>query len=563
MTAEIGQLRLIVAALSAKLKEPREPPAATVKTSEQPAKPGARCYWCDQAGHFERACPAKESYRQRKRPRRRRRKSKPKGQHQQAPPSAPPQQTAHPNKQQEKPATPVVGRQASGSGCFGRPWRRKGQEATVGAELEWDHEPQVLSFLPFIPAAAPVDLAPTLAPIPSIVRAVTQPEVLAMAAADSVPVGGLLRVCRQDHRCFSGVCERMRVIHVSVRVWDQLAALGANARNWLVRDRIYRYLSRPLHLWNMGPGAPYMMLEFSDALLDFPFFYRQLGAAPVDKFTAVIYATSPVISSSPLFRLLRNVAKSPYVHKIIVLWHCEIPPPPSRRWPADLGVPVLVKTRNIKSVNARFAPYKEIETDAVFGLDEDALLTTEEIDFAFSVWKEFPDRIVGYPARSHYWDELRGKWRYSSKWANEYSMVLTGAAVYHRYYNYMYTHYASTMLTQRVDASSNCHDILLNFLVSHVTRRPPVKLTQRKQYRESALTNSVAPGGGAAPNGNKLSAWSEQQHFAQRQTCMEEFVSLFGYMPLLRAKSRMDPLLFKDPVSNLRKKYRKIELVQN
>nr|KAG5708200.1 hypothetical protein BaRGS_021134 [Batillaria attramentaria] len=33
MSAEIGQLRLIVAALSAKLEEPREPPAATVKTS--------------------------------------------------------------------------------------------------------------------------------------------------------------------------------------------------------------------------------------------------------------------------------------------------------------------------------------------------------------------------------------------------------------------------------------------------------------------------------------------------------------------------------------------------
>lgn len=30
-------------------------------------------------------------------------------------------------------------------------------------------------------------------------------------------------------------------------------------------------------------------------------------------------------------------------------------------------------------MNARFAPYKEIETDAVFGLDEDALLTTEEV----------------------------------------------------------------------------------------------------------------------------------------------------------------------------------------
>nr|KAG5705650.1 hypothetical protein BaRGS_026589 [Batillaria attramentaria] len=70
MSAEIGQLRLTVAALSAKLGEPRERPA-TVKTSKQP-KAGGRCYWCDQAGHFERACPAKQNYRRRKRPRRRR-----------------------------------------------------------------------------------------------------------------------------------------------------------------------------------------------------------------------------------------------------------------------------------------------------------------------------------------------------------------------------------------------------------------------------------------------------------------------------------------------------------
>ena len=119
----------------------------------------------------------------------------------------------------------------------------------------------------------------------------------------------------------------------------------------------------------------------------------------------------------------------------------------------------------------------------------------------------------------------------------------------------MYTHYTSNLLTQRVDAANNCHDLLLNFLVSHITRRPPIKLTQRKQFRESALSSNSGVVAGAA--------WGEQQHFAQRQTCMEEFVSIFGYMPLLRSQMRMDPLLFKDPVSNLRKKYRKIELVVN
>lgn len=86
----------------------------------------------------------------------------------------------------------------------------------------------------------------------------------------------------------------------------------------MIRDRINGYLARPLHLWNSGPGAGYVMLDFSDALLDFPFFYRQYHADPVDKFTAVIFATSPALSSSPLFRLLRNVARSAFVHKVRV-----------------------------------------------------------------------------------------------------------------------------------------------------------------------------------------------------------------------------------------------------
>lgn len=55
------------------------------------------------------------------------------------------------------------------------------------------------------------------------------------------------------------------------------------------------------------------------------------------------------------------------------------------------------------------------------------------MDFAFFVWQNFPERIVGYPARSHYWDSSRSRWGYTSKWTNDYSMVLTGAAFYHRY----------------------------------------------------------------------------------------------------------------------------------
>lgn len=57
-----------------------------------------------------------------------------------------------------------------------------------------------------------------------------------------------------------------------------------------------------------------------------------------------------------------------------------------------------------------------------------------QVDFAFTVWQSFPERIVGYPARSHFWDSNKERWGYTSKWTNDYSMVLTGAAIYHRYH---------------------------------------------------------------------------------------------------------------------------------
>ena len=59
------------------------------------------------------------------------------------------------------------------------------------------------------------------------------------------------------------------------------------------------------------------------------------------------------------------------------------------------------------SISQRFYPHSLIQTAAVLSLDEDCLLTTDEVDFAFAVWKSFPDRIVGYPARSHYWDDAK------------------------------------------------------------------------------------------------------------------------------------------------------------
>lgn len=318
----------------------------------------------------------------------------------------------------------------------------------------------------------------------------------------------------------------------------------------IIRERLPQQKVRDGVVWNNSPGALLTFPQFSDSWQDYPFFSTD---PPVPYFTAVIYCQlgTPLTPTSTLYRLVKNIGKSQYATRIVIIWASDKPSPSKSRWPQlPTTVPLHVLHEATEpGISQRFSPHHLLQTPAILSLDEDALLTTDEVDFAFQVWRSFPDRIVGYPARSHYWDDAKGTWGYTSKWTNDYSIVLTGAAFYHRYYNYLYTEWLSPLLLKTVEQSHNCEDILINFLVSHVTRRPPIKVTQRKQYKDQP------PGGGAR------SPWNDPDHFIQRQTCLNTFAAVFGYMPLLRSNLRLDPVLFKDPVSNLRKKYRKIELV--
>ncbi|NXU97427.1 EXT1 protein, partial [Cettia cetti] len=316
----------------------------------------------------------------------------------------------------------------------------------------------------------------------------------------------------------------------------------------IIQDRIFKHISRNSLIWNKHPGGLFVLPQYSSYLGDFPYYYANLGLKPLSTFTAVIHAVTPLVSQSqPVLKLLVAVAKSQYCAQIIVLWNCDKPLPAKHRWPAT-SVPVIVIEGESKVMSSRFLPYDNIVTDAVLSLDEDTVLSTTEVDFAFTVWQSFPERIVGYPARSHFWDNTKERWGYTSKWTNDYSMVLTGAAIYHKYYHYLYTHYLPASLKNMVDQLANCEDILMNFLVSAVTKLPPIKVTQKKQYKETMMGQT-----------SRASRWADPDHFAQRQSCMNTFASWFGYMPLIHSQMRLDPVLFKDQVSILRKKYRDIE----
>ncbi|XP_067626852.1 exostosin-1 [Eurosta solidaginis] len=364
----------------------------------------------------------------------------------------------------------------------------------------------------------------------------------------------------------------------------------------IIRERLPDYPIRNTFVWNTSPGALLTLPTFADSSRYMPFLLDSLGVESRHNYTAVIYVQigSMLGPNTALYKLIKTISKSQFVDRILVLWAADRPIPSKKRWPTTYHIPFHIITlsgstvgkssRSIKknssetlinnstysagiadkhelkhtreellniyderpSISQRFYPYPEIQTDAVLSLDEDSILNTDELDFAYIVWRDFPDRIVGYPARAHFWDDSKNAWGYTSKWTNYYSIVLTGAAFYHRYYNYLYTNWLSLLLLKTVQQSSNCEDILMNLLVSHVTRKPPIKVTQRKGYKDRETGHSP---------------WNDPDHFIQRQSCLNTFAAVFGYMPLIRSNLRLDPVLYKDPVSNLRKKYRQIELV--
>ncbi|NXO74389.1 EXT1C protein, partial [Phainopepla nitens] len=338
----------------------------------------------------------------------------------------------------------------------------------------------------------------------------------------------------------------------------------------IIKDRLAPHRSRSRFLWNSLPGGLLLLPDFSTHLGDFPFYYLQHGRilpAPAEHGKLRVCHSI----SLPMLRLIQAVSASQYCAQIVVLWSCEKPPPPSGKWPQS-SVPLTI-IQGRRKLSDRFFPFEAIQTDAVLSLDEDTSLSTSEVDFAFLVWRSFPERIVGFATQSHFWDAEQGRWGYTSRWTNELSIVLTAAAFYHRYYHSLFTEYLPAGLRELVDGLAACEDILMNVLVAAVTKLPPIKVTQRKQHKE-VVARQAECGDGAAgtPPPGQRSPWAPRsapaggaqgtagsRRFSQRQDCLNQLADWFGYMPLVSSQLRLDPVLFKDQVSVLRKKYPSLE----
>ncbi|KAF7815431.1 glycosyltransferase family 64 protein C4-like [Senna tora] len=207
---------------------------------------------------------------------------------------------------------------------------------------------------------------------------------------------------------------------------------------------------------------------------------------------------------------------------------------PSESLKTYLEKTVVLKTRrshvpNIRvdvntgdNISHRFKPIDDLQTDAIFSVDDDVIVPCSTLDFAFSVWQSAPFTMVGFVPRMHWLDKEQnniayyryGGW-WSVWWMGTYSMVLSKAAFFHRKYLDLYTHKMPPPIQDYISGERSCEDIAMSFLVANATGAPPIWV-KGKIYEMGVSGVSHLKG-----------------HSERRNKCLNDFISLYGTVPLV------------------------------
>ncbi|XP_041751546.1 exostosin-like 2 [Coregonus clupeaformis] len=239
-----------------------------------------------------------------------------------------------------------------------------------------------------------------------------------------------------------------------------------------------------------------------------------------------------------LLKLLNHYQAVPHLRRVIIVWNNIGERTPQELWDA-LGphpIPVVFKEQRVNRMRNRLQPFAEIDTDAVLMLDDDTLVSVPDISFAFSVWKQFPDQIVGFVPRKHV-TTVTGVYSYGSfelqdpemGGGDRYSMVLIGAAFFHRRYLQLFQEQPPEVHAL-VDDTQNCDDIAMNFAVAAELQRGSEAIKSRpsgifvKPVDMRNLERDASSG--------YLGMWHRPEHLLQRSYCLNRLAQIYGAMPL-------------------------------
>ncbi|TVU45652.1 hypothetical protein EJB05_05143, partial [Eragrostis curvula] len=217
---------------------------------------------------------------------------------------------------------------------------------------------------------------------------------------------------------------------------------------------------------------------------------------------------------------VEHYSKCASVKEIVVVWNKGRPPLQSE---LKSLVPIRVRVENKNTLNNRFNIDSEIKTRAVMELDDDIMMTCDDLERGFKVWREHPDRIVGYYPRLAEGSPLEYRNERFARRQIGYNMVLTGAAfmdhglAFKRYWSK-----EAKIGRQIVDSFFNCEDVLLNFLFANASS------TSTVDYVKPAWAIDMSKFSGVAISRNT------QAHYHVRSTCLAKFSEIYGNLTAKR-----------------------------
>jgi hypothetical protein len=185
-------------------------------------------------------------------------------------------------------------------------------------------------------------------------------------------------------------------------------------------------------------------------------------------------------------------------------------------------VHVLQKAKD--SLNSRFEPIEQLQSSAVFMVDDDLRVDCTSLLHAFHAWNAHPDSMVGYyprlastPRRDPTSEELIYHTWPVVYMQHKFNFVLTKASFLHSKYMDLYSgDQFPQAIRDHVDQGKNCEDIAMSMLVANYTK-----------YKLGAPASPIYVEGSASDRGVIGGISSGPGHMTTRSECLTKLTAIF------------------------------------
>jgi hypothetical protein len=194
-------------------------------------------------------------------------------------------------------------------------------------------------------------------------------------------------------------------------------------------------------------------------------------------------------------------------------------------------VPIIVKRMATNDMNNRYLDFNEIKYDCMINVDDDILHPVHSINTLYKLWRaHYFDHYVGWNPQLRVHLYQNGTYTYMnqtgvSSYHGIGSMLLPSGSVYHRRYLRAYNSEPNRLARDIVSSVMNCDDILMNFVIANATGRGPVVVDDWFALDRTGQWKEIS-------NDRQTAQWKQGMHHSKRDMCLNEFVAIFGHMPL-------------------------------